>query len=206
MSLRFWTVRVSLVVPLALLSGTCGGGGGGGKVCGKLASRLEGCNVIPKGAEFLCSEAEPTSRSAGCYDDCFQNATCSDVKALFCGSNRDTALEQCYAKCERFTCKDGTTIGSNLLCDQRADCQDGSDEEGCPTFACKSGKAVDPDLRCDGYVDCDDGSDEAGCPTFTCKDGEKIPADWRCDGKGECDDDSDELDCPPSIEDIALCK
>jgi hypothetical protein len=210
MSPRFGTVRLALVVPLALLASTCGGGGGGGDqagtTCGMTASKLEGCHVIPKGAEFLCTEA--TSRASACYGDCFQNASCSDVRVLICDSGGDTALEQCYAKCARFTCKDGSTIDSNGLCDRRADCKDGSDEDGCPstTFACKNGEIIDVYARCNGYLDCDDESDEAGCPTFTCKSGKKIPADRRCDGKGSCDDDSDELDCPPSVQDIAICK
>jgi hypothetical protein len=167
---------------------------------------MEGCNVIPKGAAFRCSEA--TSRTADCYNSCVDHASCNDMRAAVCSPGGDNALNQCYDKCERPTCKDGTTIDSNRVCDQKVDCKDGSDEDGCPstTFTCKNGESIDAHHRCDGYLDCDDESDEAGCPTFTCESGEKIPADGRCDGKGECDDDSDELDCPPSVLDIAICK
>jgi hypothetical protein len=208
MSLRCGTVRLVLLVSLALLAGTCGGGSGGqaGTSCGKVASKLEGCNVIPKGAEFLCVEG--LNRYGLCLIGCIQNASCNDLRGLVCGSGGDTALTQCYAKCGRFTCKDGSTIASTLLCDRRADCEDGSDEDGCPstTFACKNGEIVDAYDRSDGHRDCDDESDEAVCLTFTCKSGEKIPVDLRCDGKGSCDDDSDELDCPPDLSEIAICK
>jgi len=76
-------------------------------------------------------------------------------------------------------CRDGTCLEDSMICDNKQDCSDGSDELDCvqyetckgpANFTCKSdGKCVSASLKCDGVIDCNDGSDEMGCAEYWIK-------------------------------------
>ncbi|OAD53988.1 Limulus clotting factor C, partial [Eufriesea mexicana] len=129
-------------------------------------------------------------------------------------------IEHGYAQCsiEKFQCKNGQCIASELLCDGRADCRDMSDETftecskpeiTCPDYAfrCSYGACVDGDATCNGIKDCIDNSDEtlSRCTgtlynattlcaknQFKCNNGQCIAESGLCDGIADCTDYSDE--------------
>lgn len=106
-----------------------------------------------------------------------------------------------------------------FVCDEEADCEDGSDEASCPaptcrpgSFQCNDSKCVPRLWACDGDADCLDGSDEwpqncaasrpqlptkAPCSVleFHCGSGECIHGGWKCDSGNDCLDGSDEINC-----------
>ncbi|XP_043261980.1 modular serine protease-like [Colletes gigas] len=117
----------------------------------------------------------------------------------------------------KFKCKNGNCIASELLCDGRPDCEDQSDETfiecskpeiKCPGYAfrCAYGACVDGDSPCNGVKDCFDNSDEtlsrclgtqyntSTCSSnqFGCDNGQCIFASSLCDGTPDCSDNSDE--------------
>lgn len=118
-----------------------------------------------------------------------------------------------------FHCRNGQCVSSSFVCDNEADCDDGSDEASCPpvtcsgaSFQCNNTVCVPRLWACDGDADCDDGSDEwpSTCGTqrpdtatthqcssleFRCGSGECIHGSWKCDGGSDCLDRSDEADC-----------
>jgi hypothetical protein len=102
---------------------------------------------------------------------------------------------------ESFTCTDGSTIPIDFVCDEGADCPDGSDEvTGCgiPAAACADGMEIPADFLCDEFGDCNDNSDEitgCGLDAFVCDDGYHIDASWECDTTPDCPDSSDEANC-----------
>uniref|UniRef100_A0A8C2ZW70 Low density lipoprotein receptor a n=1 Tax=Cyclopterus lumpus TaxID=8103 RepID=A0A8C2ZW70_CYCLU len=121
-----------------------------------------------------------------------------------------------------FSCGNGQCVSSAFLCDDEADCDDGSDEASCPpitcsgaSFQCNHGVCVPRLWACDGDADCSDGSDEwpQNCGTtahnsapahqcssleFRCGSGECIHSSWKCDGGADCLDQSDEAACAHS--------
>jgi len=111
-------------------------------------------------------------------------------------------------------------VSSAFLCDDEADCDDGTDEASCApascsgaSFRCDNGVCVPRLWACDGDLDCSDGSDEwpQSCGTkapdsassahrcssleFLCGSGECIHGSWKCDGGADCLDRSDEAAC-----------
>uniref|UniRef100_A0A8C4IRR0 Low density lipoprotein receptor a n=1 Tax=Dicentrarchus labrax TaxID=13489 RepID=A0A8C4IRR0_DICLA len=118
-----------------------------------------------------------------------------------------------------FRCRNGQCVSSSFVCDDEADCDDGSDEASCPpvtcsptSFQCNNTVCVPRLWACDGDSDCPDGSDEwpQNCGTqkpdtapthqctsleFSCGSGECIHGSWKCDGGADCLDRSDEADC-----------
>ncbi|XP_066985998.1 basement membrane-specific heparan sulfate proteoglycan core protein [Macrobrachium rosenbergii] len=172
--------------------------------------------------QFRCSTGECIENSRLCdgNDDCEEGQD-----ETFCHSNfpsvtpvidPETPVDQCTSS--EFTCGSGECISSNVVCDGRFDCTDGSDErENCVTadpvvtprqesctvdqFKCRNGFCIDQYQLCDGRQDCSDGSDEDNCGPrcqpyeFQCRGGRCISRNARCDGRRDCLDGSDEIDC-----------
>lgn len=128
-----------------------------------------------------------------------------------------SAPKQCTST--EFRCRNGQCMSFSFVCDDEADCDDGSDEASCPpvtcsalSFQCNNSVCIPRLWVCDSDVDCSDGSDEwpQTCGTkrpasaathecsyleFQCGSGECIHGNWRCDGGADCPDRSDEADC-----------
>lgn len=118
-----------------------------------------------------------------------------------------------------FRCRNGQCVSSSFVCDDEADCDDGSDEASCPpatcnsaSFQCNNTVCIPRLWSCDGDADCPDGSDEwpQNCGStghtsspvhhcsaleFRCGSGECIHSSWKCDGGADCLDRSDEANC-----------
>merc|ERR1719376_1666800 len=116
-------------------------------------------------------------------------------------SEEEDAREACLYKGKRpgFTCDSGECIDRGRVCDNTADCSDGSDE----TISCCSSTCITPSQGTvcqpsDGYnktgVDCRSCS-KGGYPGYRCDDGACIYRRKVCDGRSQCRDDSDEKYC-----------
>lgn len=118
-----------------------------------------------------------------------------------------SSRECCNAQ---FHCGSGHCIPDMWVCDEQADCWDGSDERNCgpvmcsrSQFTCTSGNCIVAAWQCDGDNDCGDWSDENNCGTppprcpgqFECGNGNCIDAARECDGENDCGDWGDERAC-----------
>ncbi|XP_031768361.2 serine protease nudel [Galleria mellonella] len=101
---------------------------------------------------------------------------------------------------EEFECRHiNQIIPYHYRCDQKADCEDGTDEFDCSCIDYIS--TFDKKLLCDGVFDCADGQDEIDCYScadnrFLCRQSKIcLPIKNVCDGKSQCPQGEDELDC-----------
>ncbi|KAK2584188.1 hypothetical protein KPH14_006615 [Odynerus spinipes] len=151
---------------------------------------------LPCNSNLECRMADPYSRCIDGICDCSfpSNSSCSAKKG---GCTPGT-----------FQCRSsGNCISWFFVCDGRADCVDGSDEEcskgSCPVqaFRCiKSGVCISRAGVCDGNRDCPDNEDEKDCNNrrkcpegaFRCNNGQCLPAYEFCNAVVSCRDGSDE--------------
>ncbi|KAL3090215.1 hypothetical protein niasHS_006667 [Heterodera schachtii] len=175
--------------------------------------------------ENECHGICPSSAAKGTNTDGM--VKCSDgvtrLWAVACGG----LFPECNKFCERcnpqsaFQCV-GSTKTSNdsngnecihrsLVCDDKMDCLDGSDESNCDcddAFQCQdhgkglpTGRCYSESQKCDGYTDCIGGEDERDCETckneaFLCQSERRcVSSMGRCDGHKDCEDASDEKEC-----------
>jgi hypothetical protein len=174
-----------------------------------------------------------TKGNGGCSHICVSNGptarTCLCPPSMSFKNNDNTTCRVAEA-CE-FRCNSGECVALSAKCNNKTECQDGSDETGCDgkfsnsfvtcnwdQFKCVNGKQCIPmKSRCDMHFDCNDKSDERNCPTdrsssqrchshqFECSDGRCIDLTSFCDGFPDCSKGEDENNCPKSNEGKSRC-
>ncbi|XP_045162719.1 prolow-density lipoprotein receptor-related protein 1-like isoform X5 [Mercenaria mercenaria] len=100
-------------------------------------------------------------------------------------------------------CDTSRCVSQAHICDGKAQCTDGTDEQNCKEckgneFHCDDGDCIPSNRTCDGYYDCVDGSDEYNCgclPDFTCSHGGCVSQEKVCDGNYDCSVGEDEVNC-----------
>nr|WRY74151.1 vitellogenin receptor 3 [Athetis dissimilis] len=186
-------------------------------MCVKKSGRCDGKVDCPMGEdEEGCLFLDPTNICSS--DEIFCNGACINKNRaplstlLSCSTEKPPPAPPSLCRDMEFQCSNSSIcLSRSQLCDQYADCPDGSDERQavCDThvcfdieFMCASGSCISKTWRCDGVEDCSDGSDEVDCVNMTCRAGfyqcrnrECVELKKRCDGNADCTDFSDEEDC-----------
>jgi hypothetical protein len=107
----------------------------------------------PGGEHFTCGDGKTIPRASQCdgEEQCWDR---SDEGASACPDQ---------VRCQPVTLP-GRYISLAQICDGRADCPGGWEEQGCGNFfACGGGLFVRSEKRCDGSSDCPGGEDELSC-------------------------------------------
>ena len=150
----------------------------------------------------------------GSESDDSDESQCSDV----CSEVTDV---RCDARSDELVRNPGCYSFIYDRCNNKRDCEDGSDEigcNGCPSdmFSCSSGNSCfNASANCDGIPDCVDFSDEMDCglcspahvlcdpmgPIIQCYD----PIRQRCDGQADCPNAVDEKGCRSFCGNKILC-
>lgn len=163
----------------------------------------------------ITTTAKEDSFKAAAYYLCQEQLSAQGYR---CDSN-DISYDRNSCPSGSFMCQDGSCLDPSTRCDNKFDCQDGSDEIDCGTrssacsaveFDCGDGMCIDIRDQCDGRVHCRDGRDESYCGVqpqycnanqFECSSGNCIDMRQVCDGKRDCTSggSGDEDDCFLSI-------
>ncbi|XP_025099599.1 uncharacterized protein LOC112567209 [Pomacea canaliculata] len=110
-----------------------------------------------------------------CPDDHFTHVFLACDEGFRCWGGTDGATDSCPSSLTPlppFQCDNvHQSVPYTLVCDHRADCKDGSDEDFCyfppcdplSPFRCAGGRCVQQWERCNGQVDCNDRADEDRC-------------------------------------------
>jgi len=127
-----------------------GEAGAGGEfpddACSQAEAVLNECSLDTSDAE-----CDPDWEQDVCIAECFAEATCDGLEAIWADGDFDAAdevdpdLVSCYDECdELMECDDGQTIPRSWICDSAADCEDESDEVGCD-WECDDGERSIPE-------------------------------------------------------------
>lgn len=163
---------------------------------------------IVSGAPRIMSKNNCLFENGGCSDICMSDGPENHVcKCAVGNSFLDKAKKTCipHKVCD-FHCASGECVEASKVCDNTADCLDGSDEAlNCTKvcrineFKCYNGQCIAAHLKCDGNHNCNDESDENDCK-FQCDENQlKCPTAEKCvnvtkfcDLISDCPDEYDE--------------
>jgi hypothetical protein len=135
-------------------------------------ARFRECGIVGDGKYNVGFPEDDYDR---CLADCILKPSipCDDLHRTVCENNiLFSQSYACQSQCQDppangFRCaSDGMLLARIRVCDNMAQCKDGSDEANCERFECANGELVPTRLVCDGYLACQDGSDEAGCAAW----------------------------------------
>uniref|UniRef100_A0AC34F2F4 Low-density lipoprotein receptor n=1 Tax=Panagrolaimus sp. ES5 TaxID=591445 RepID=A0AC34F2F4_9BILA len=125
---------------------------------------------------YMCRSGDCMPKEVKCngHSDCLDGSDergCKEITPLPSNFPRETSnLSLCHPD-DDFTCKNGSCLPIEWMCDNVPDCLDGEDENHCEylhkcpqeSYMCRSGECMPKEIKCNGHSDCSDGSDENGC-------------------------------------------